>query len=163
MVGLNESTIERFVFRVRRLIGMREMVNVVVTSSSQLRALNRRFRGLDKPTDVLSFPSFHVGSRQLKSVAGDVVISADIARDNAIRFGHSLGNEVRILILHGVLHLAGFDHEHDAGEMARKESRLRRQLKLEPALIERTEITAAEIPTRKRAGKLRRSAKRRTA
>jgi probable rRNA maturation factor len=68
-----------------------------------------------------------------------VAISADIARANARRLGHSVGDEVKILVLHGILHLAGFDHEHDNGQMARKESQLRRQLKLEPGLIERAE------------------------
>lgn len=161
IVGLNASTLECFVSRVRRLIRMREMVNVVMTNSAQLKALNRRFRGLDKPTDVLSFPSFHVGNPRLKSVAGEVAISVDIARDNAIRLGHSLENEVKILVLHGILHLAGFDHECDAGEMAREESRLRRRLKLEPALIERTETRSANIAAQKSTGK-RRDAMRRT-
>jgi probable rRNA maturation factor len=78
-------------------------------------------------------------SRQAKRSAGDVAISADIARRNARRLGHSLADEVKILVLHGILHLAGFDHERDNGEMARKENRLRRQLKLEGALIERTQ------------------------
>jgi probable rRNA maturation factor len=72
-------------------------------------------------------------------VAGEVAVSADIARDNARRLGHSVADEVKILVLHGILHLAGFDHEHDNGEMARKESRLRRQLKLEAGLIERVQ------------------------
>jgi probable rRNA maturation factor len=154
--------IARFILRVRRLIRMRDMVNVVVTGSAQLRALNRQFRGSDRPTDVLSFPSFHVGNPHLKSVAGEVVISADIARDNAIQFGHSLENEVKILVLHGILHLAGFDHEHDTGEMARKESRLRRQLKLETALIERTEARTRRISISKTVGKRRYATERRT-
>ena len=148
--------------RVRRLIRMREMVNVFVTSSSRLRSLNRRFRGADQPTDVLSFPSLRVGNAQLKSLAGDVVISANIARDNANRLGHPLENEVKILVLHGILHLAGWDHEHDAGQMARKESRLRRQLKLEAALIERTRTGSAKLSVPKSAGKSQRATKRRS-
>ncbi|MFY9977966.1 MAG: rRNA maturation RNase YbeY [Candidatus Sulfotelmatobacter sp.] len=161
IVGLSASTIERFVLRVRKLIRMREMVNVLVTSSSQVRSLNHRFRGSDKATDVLSFPALHVQKSLPKQLAGDVVISADIARDNAKRLGHPLENEVRILVLHGILHLAGFDHERDGGEMSRKESRLRRQLKLEAALIERTEKTS-DSSMRKSAGQSRRAAKRRT-
>jgi probable rRNA maturation factor len=70
-------------------------------------------------------------------MAGEIAVSAEIARENAERLGHSVANEVRILVLHGMLHLAGFDHEQDNGEMARKENRLRRQLKLEVGLIER--------------------------
>ena len=155
MVGLSESTIARFVERVRRLTGMREKVNVLVTSSIHVRSLNRRFRGLDKPTDVLSFPSLRVGGLELEPVAGEVAISADIARENANRLGHSFENEVKILVLHGILHLAGFDHDHDSGQMARKESRLRRQLNLEAALIERTAAIAAKRSSPKGAAKRR--------
>ncbi len=154
-VGLSESTIARFVERVRRLIDMRERVNVLVTSSTHVRSLNRRFRGLDKPTDVLSFPSLRAGGLELEPVAGEVAISADIARENANRLGHSFENEVKILVLHGILHLAGFDHDHDAGQMARKESRLRRQLNLEAALIERTAAIAAKRSSSKGAAKRR--------
>jgi probable rRNA maturation factor len=138
IAGLNSATLERFVLRARRVVGLRDTVNVLVTSSAELRSLNHRFRGADKATDVLSFPAPQV-SRQAKRVSGEVAISADIARDNAERLGHSMTAEVKILVLHGILHLAGFDHERDNGEMARKESRLRRQLKLEGSLIERTQ------------------------
>jgi len=113
-------------------VHLRDAVNVLVTSSAELQSLNRRFRGADKATDVLSFPS-----PSARRVAGDIAISADIARENASRLGHSVVDEVKILVLHGILHLAGFDHERDNGEMARKESRLRQQLKLEAGLIER--------------------------
>lgn len=123
---------------------MRERVNVLVTSSAELRSLNRRFRGFDRPTDVLSFPALRMGSPRLNSVAGEVVISADIARENAKSLDHSLEAEVKILVLHGMLHLAGYDHERDAGQMVRKESRLRRQLKLEAGLIERTGARSAK-------------------
>lgn len=163
MVGLNVSRIERFILQVRRLICMRDTVNVVVAGSTELRALNRQFRGLDKPTDVLSFPSFNIGNSGLKCVAGDVIISGDIARENANHLGHSLENEVKILVLHGILHLAGFDHEHDTGEMAREETRLRRRLKLEAALIERTKAPVAKTTARKNIGKRQRATKRRTA
>lgn len=123
---------------------MRETVNVFVTNSPELRSLNRRFRGVDRPTDVLSFPSPLAGSRKAGRVSGDVAISADIARENAKRLGHSDADEVKILVLHGILHLAGFDHERDHGEMARKESELRRQLKLEAGLIERAQRRASK-------------------
>ncbi len=149
IVGLNASAIERFVLRVRRLLRMRERVNVLVTGSGELRGLNRRFRGFDTPTDVLSFPALRMGSQRLKSLAGEVVISADIARENAKTLDHSLEAEIKILVLHGMLHLAGYDHERDAGEMARKESRLRRRLKLEGALIERTAAPSERLPMHK--------------
>jgi probable rRNA maturation factor len=138
LAGVSSSTLERFVLQARRLVGMRETVSIVISASHELRLLNRRFRGLDKPTDVLSFPAGVAAPRGRFRSAGDVVISADIARDNAKRFGHSAAVEVKILILHGILHLAGFDHERDRGEMARRESQLRRKLNLETGLIERT-------------------------
>ncbi len=138
IAGLSSSTLERFVLRARRAVHLRSTVNVLVTSSAELRSLNQRFRGVNQATDVLSFPA--EPSRQSKASAGDVAISADIARENAMRLGHSVADEVKILVLHGILHLAGFDHERDNGEMARKESRLRRQLNLEDGLIERTQL-----------------------
>jgi probable rRNA maturation factor len=138
IAGLSPSTLERFVLRVRKAIHLCDTVNLLVTNSHELRSLNRRFRGMDKPTDVLSFPTPTVDHNGARRVAGDVAISADIARENASRLGHSIADEVKILALHGILHLAGFDHEHDHGEMAREESRLRRNLKLEIGLIERT-------------------------
>jgi probable rRNA maturation factor len=136
--------LERFVLRARRAAHVRDMVNVVVTNSSELRSLNRRFLGKDRPTDVLSFPSPVEGGRS-KRVAGEVAISADVARDNARRLGHSVAEEVKILVLHGILHLAGYDHEHDNGEMAGKEMRLRRQLNLEVGLIERSQARAGGV------------------
>ncbi len=163
IAGLSRSTLERFVLRARRAIRLRGLVNVLVTNSSELRALNRRFRRADKATDVLSFPSQEVErSSKVGGVAGDVAISADIARENAARLGHSVGDEVKILSLHGILHLAGFDHERDNGEMARKEGRLRRQLKLETGLIERAQPRAGKVSTRHERGG-RAPARRRTA
>jgi probable rRNA maturation factor len=139
IAGLSSSTLERFVLRARRAAHVRDTVNVLVTSSSELKSLNRQFRGADRATDVLSFPAPAVTAGRAKRVAGDVAISADIARENAGRLGHSVADEVKILVLHGILHLAGFDHERDNGEMARKESRLRLQLRLEGGLIERAQ------------------------
>ena len=149
IAGVSASTLARFVLRARRAVPVRDTVNVLVTSSAELRSLNRRFRGADKPTDVLSFPSSPLATRQNQRVAGDVAISADIARSNARRLGHSVGDEVKILVLHGILHLAGFDHEQDNGEMARKETQLRRQLKLERGLIERADSSAKSVSIRK--------------
>jgi probable rRNA maturation factor len=139
IAGLSRSTLERFVLRARRAVRLRDPVNVLVTNSLEIRSLNSRFLGKDKPTDVLSFPSPVGEPSKASRVAGEVAISADIARENAQRLGHSVGDEVKILALHGILHLAGFDHERDQGEMARKEIQLRRQLKLEASLIERTQ------------------------
>jgi probable rRNA maturation factor len=156
IAGLSASTLERFVLRARRMIHVRDTVNVLVTNNSELRALNRSFRGVDKATDVLSFPSAVERSKPSR-VAGEIAISADIARENARRMGHTAANEVKILALHGILHLAGFDHEHDQGEMARKEKRLRQQLKLEAGLIERVQIERAQIERMQIEGVLKRS------
>jgi probable rRNA maturation factor len=138
------------VLRARRAVRLGCAVNVLVTSSAELRGFNQRFRGANKATDVLSFPAPPATRRQSKPVAGEVAISADIARENARRLGHSLADEVKILVLHGILHLAGFDHERDNGQMARKESQLRRKLKLEGSLIERTQARGLSGVTKRR-------------
>jgi len=147
---MSRSSLERFILRARRAAGLRDMVNVLVTNNSELRSLNRQFLGKDKPTDVLSFPADPAAHAKSKRIAGEVAISADIARQNAARLGHSVADEVKILVLHGILHLAGYDHESDNGEMARKEMRLRRLLNLEAALIERAQPRAGGILIRKR-------------
>lgn len=131
---LDEAGLARFVARACRAASLRSKVDVVVTSNQELRSLNRRFRGKDTPTDVLSFPA---GAGVAEGYAGDVAISAEIAARNARLLGHSPAEEVKILALHGVLHLAGYDHEQDRGEMARKEETLRRTLGLPVGLIER--------------------------
>jgi probable rRNA maturation factor len=109
---------------------------VLVTSSRELKGLNRRFRGKNKPTDVLSFPAI---PGLMRGFAGDVAISAEIAASNARRLGHTAADEIRILTLHAVLHLAGYDHEQDNGEMEGKEARLRKSFGLPVGLIERRE------------------------
>jgi probable rRNA maturation factor len=143
VAGLSESALERFVLRARKAAGLPKQVNVLVTSSAAVRSLNRQFRNQNKATDVLSFPLISMSSKsgeQTKSkTAGDVAISADIALENSIQLGHSVAQEVKILALHGILHLAGFDHERDNGQMARKEAKLRRALRLPAALIERVQ------------------------
>ncbi len=119
--------------RASRAARLQGTVNVLVTTSQELRALNRRFRKKDKTTDVLSFPPMFD-----QGFAGDIAISADIAARNAKHLGHSAAEEVKILVLHGALHLAGYDHESDKGEMARVERRLRKTLALPLGLIERS-------------------------
>jgi probable rRNA maturation factor len=144
VAGLNESTLSRFVLRARKAVGLRGAVNVLVTSSAAVRALNRQFRGKNKATDVLSFPySSPETLGEGRKLAGDVAISADIARENSVRLGHPVAQEIKILALHGILHLAGLDHERDNGEMARKEANLRRALRLPAALIERAKLERA--------------------
>ncbi len=147
---MGRSSLERFVLRARRAAGLRGVVNVLVTNNSELKSLNRQFLGKDKPTDVLSFPPAPIAHRKSKCFAGEVAISADIARQNAARLGHAVADEVKILVLHGILHLAGYDHESDNGEMARREMRLRRQMNLEAALIERAHPRAGGIFIRRK-------------
>ncbi len=151
VAGLTEIALERFVGRARRTAKLRGTVNLLVTGSTQVRSLNRRFRGKDKATDVLSFPSV-IGSFHGREVrfAGDIAISADIAVENAARFGHTPGEEIKILALHGILHLAGFDHERDNGTMARKEAQLRQILNLPSALIERVNSGKSHPAEKKR-------------
>src|SRR5262249_33823739 len=123
---------------------------VLITGNSEIRSLNRQFRKKNKPTDVLSFPATIPPEPKAKFLIGEIAISAEIALQNAIRLGHSPAQEVKILALHGILHLAGFDHERDNGEMARKELDLRRKLRLPISLIERatapTKLKPQKIP-----------------
>lgn len=149
VAGLNEEALGRFVLRARKAVGLSGQVNVLVTSSAAVRSLNFRFRRQDKTTDVLSFPSISPvsKSRNAAKLAGDVAISADIALQNSFRLGHPAVQEIKILALHGILHLAGFDHERDNGQMARKEIKLRRALGLPTALIERTKPERAKPET----------------
>jgi len=111
-----------------------------------MRSLNSRHRKKNKATDVLSFPSSPTNDSGRRSVAGEIALSAEIARQNASKLGHSAADEVKILALHGVLHLAGFDHEHDNGEMARKEAKLRQALGLPSSLTERGAGIALRLP-----------------
>jgi probable rRNA maturation factor len=109
----------------------RGALTVAIVPDARVRALNRRYRRKDKPTDVLSFPA---GERGL---LGDVVIAGGVARRQAREAGHGVQTELRVLALHGLLHLLGYDHEQDDGRMARIERRLRRKGGLREGLIER--------------------------
>lgn len=152
--GVSEQALARFTQRARKSAGLRGEVNVVLTSTREARAFNRRFRGKDAPTDVLSFPPAQPSIRKHRvptdhwplttdHYSGDIVICTPIAARNARRFGHSAAQELKILILHGLLHLAGYDHEHDSGRMARREEKLRRDLGLSNGLIRRSEAPTA--------------------
>ena len=148
VAGLTDLTLARFLTRARRATGLRGSVNVLITSNAEMKSLNRRFRGKDKPTDVLSFPA----APDANNLAGDIAISAEIATQNARALGHDPGVEVKILTLHGILHLRGYDHERDRGHMARREQKLRRELNLPVGLIERAATAAApdHAPQQKR-------------
>jgi probable rRNA maturation factor len=132
--GSGERGLVRFAARAQRAAGLSGEVNVLLTGNRQLREYNVRFRGKRAPTDVLSFPAIAPAN----GLAGDIAISVDLAEQNAGRLGHTAAEEIKILILHGLLHLAGYDHEGDQGEMAEQEQRLRQQLGLPVGLIERS-------------------------
>ena len=102
-------------------------VTCLITTDAELRRLNRQFRGKNYATDVLSFPP------------DEMAISLDRAAAQAKELGHSLDDELRILMLHGVLHLCGLDHETDSGRMRRAETRWRKRFGLPVGLIERTQ------------------------
>jgi probable rRNA maturation factor len=120
----------------------RGAVSVAIVSDARIRQLNRDFRGQDVTTDVLSFPSAESGH------LGDVAIARGAATRQAARAGHPLSTELRVLALHGLLHLLGYDHEQDDGQMARLEQRLRRKGGLVEGLIERAGQVAPVRPRR---------------
>ena len=115
---------------------------VCLVSDATIRRYNRQFRGHDKPTDVLSFPTEETGGALGSSYLGDILISAETARQNASRFGLRLEEEVKLLALHGVLHLMGHDHEQDNGEMARLERDWSRRLGLPQTLTGRSRTSS---------------------
>jgi probable rRNA maturation factor len=158
-VSFATGPLEVFLSRIRRKLGLRaDSFSVCFVSQSAIARWNRTYRGKSGPTDVLSFPADRArgpaapkqGSRRVRKPGkatstlhaqkrngittggylGDIAISPDTARRNARRFGRTLDGELRALILHGVLHLLGYDHETDHGEMDRRERRLRRELGL---------------------------------
>ena len=142
-------TLARYLSLAQGPVRLRGQVTVLLTTDAAIRRLNRQFRGKDKATDVLSFPAEGVGAEQ---IAGDLAISVPTALHQAIERGHSLSTEVKVLILHGLLHLAGYDHEADTGQMARRERLLRARLGLPHGLIERADESKAASSTRSRRG-----------
>ncbi len=115
------------------------MIGLVLTTDARVRALNRRYRGIDRTTDVLSFPLEDDRTALAPRHLGDVVIARGTAARQARHAGHSTGTELRILALHGLLHLLGYDHEDGSPAMSRIERRLRRKGGLREGLIERAE------------------------
>jgi probable rRNA maturation factor len=127
-------TLARFLGLAQGVVRIRGEVTVLLTTDTAIRRLNRQFRGKNQATDVLSFPAEGMGAEEM---AGDLAISVLTATRQAVEQGHSLATEIKVLILHGLLHLAGYDHEADAGKMARREGLLRARLGLPQGLIER--------------------------
>jgi probable rRNA maturation factor len=142
--ALSSSGLMRFLNRARLAVGLPGAVDVLLTGDVTLRQLNKTFRGKNKPTDILSFPALPEIAEQY---AGDLAISLETAARQASIYGHTLRDEVRILLLHGLLHLSGEDHETDNGKMAAREAALRRELRLPTNLIERVEKSSKPRPT----------------
>jgi probable rRNA maturation factor len=153
-LGLSPAGLGRFLRAAQRAVGLEGEVEVLLADDATLKRLNRTFRGKNQATDVLSFPAgpttVFFGEPGGPVMAGDLAISLETAARQAREFGHSLRDEVRVLVLHGVLHLAGFDHELDAGEMAAREAELRKKLRLGTSLIARVNGGAATASKRVR-------------
>lgn len=140
--SLNVARLTRWLARVAP-VRARGTVNLALVSDARVRALNRQYLHKDYATDVLSFPADERPSTQrtqrpvLKGFLGDIVIARGVARRQARGARHSELTELRVLALHGLLHLLGYDHERDGGRMRRLEQRLRRKGGLREGLIER--------------------------
>ncbi len=131
--GLDRKRLRQFQETLREQVAEGREFTCLLTSDAELRRLNATFLGKDYATDVLSFPSLE-GEEGL----GELAISAVRAREQAAEHGHAIETEIEILMLHGVLHLLGHDHETDRGAMRRLETRWRKKLQLPAGLIERT-------------------------
>jgi probable rRNA maturation factor len=145
-VRLSTRALESFLLRVRCELDLQQaQVTVCLVSDAEIAGMNQSFRKKRGPTDVLSFPAVKLrqpsrSNRRPTSVVssstdsdtslGDIAIAPAVAKRNAKNYGRTLSAELKILILHGILHLLGFDHEADRGEMDRTEKKLRRRLGL---------------------------------
>jgi probable rRNA maturation factor len=138
---IRKRELASFVADVATDLSLEGTVSVLLTGDAQIRELNRRFRKKDKATDVLSFPAAREADAKNR-LAGDLAVSLETAIRQASEMGHTLEAELKILLLHGLLHLAGLDHETDTGAMRRKENRLRRRFGLPLTLIERNSPAA---------------------
>jgi probable rRNA maturation factor len=133
--NLRRAPLREFAGELRQTVARKRDFHCLVTDDRELRRLNRQFRGADYAADVLSFPA---DMERPSKWLGEIAISADRAASQAREFGHSRPDEIRILMLHGLLHLLGMDHETDQGAMARAEARWRKKLNLPVGLIART-------------------------
>lgn len=154
---LSRLALVRFANKAQRAAGLSGEVNILLTGDSEMQRLNLQFRRQDKPTDVLSFPALQ------SPEGGDIAISIQRARIQAAEIGHDLLTEIKVLILHGMLHLAGHDHEDDGGRMCGLEQKLRTELNLPAGLIERIEASATRTATRAATRSATRAATRRPA
>lgn len=130
--NLDIPALEAFAETLRARLARGREFHCLITGDAELARLNEQFRQKTGPTDVLSFPM-----ESEDGYLGDLAISLARARAQAKQYGHSVEEELRVLMLHGVLHLKGMDHETDSGEMARTEKRWRKTLGLNAGLVER--------------------------
>lgn len=133
--GLPRRDLKEFAEILRQQVAEGREFCCLITDDRELRRLNRDFRQKDYPTDVLSFPSGETAGS-----LGDIAISGGRATEQASEFGHSVAQEIQILMLHGVLHLTGMDHETDSGAMRRAEKQWRKLLNLPASLTERARV-----------------------
>jgi len=148
-VRVSISSLEKFLAAARKRLRLApRSLTIALVTDAQIRRWNRAYRGKNRSTDVLSFPAdgshaepatrrthrqprhSRASRRSVPGYLGDIAIAPAVARRNALRLGRAFDHEMRILILHGILHLLGYDHETDTGEMDRRENRLRRELGL---------------------------------
>jgi probable rRNA maturation factor len=138
-IPVRHVKLEDFVGRARRVLKLRAgSFSICFVTDAEMARWNRAYRGKNRPTDVLSFPADEPPERKKLrkpkappgTYLGDIAIAPAVALRNSRKFGRTLDDELRILILHGMLHLMGYDHESDTGQMDRREQRLRRALGL---------------------------------
>ena len=142
-VKVSISALEKFSTKARRVLRIpASAVTICLVTNAEIAKWNRLYRGKNRPTDVLSFTTDEPRSKErirrlpekrgssASEYLGDIAIAPAVARQNARRLGRDFDAEMRILILHGLLHLMGYDHETDEGQMDRREMRLRRRLGL---------------------------------
>lgn len=137
-VRFDEDSVQAFISLAWKDLASEWSFGIVISNDRNVRNANRTYRKLDRPTDVLSFPTGDgMAHTRLDGYLGDLLISADRAAKQAKQYEHSVTDEIKILVLHGLLHLIGFDHEEDGGEMREFETVLRRKYRLPCGLIDR--------------------------
>jgi len=132
-ISIDDTQVVSFLDRIAVDLAKRREFAVVVSSDEAVRTANRQFRGISKTTDVLSFPDGEDGR------LGDILISAGRAQAQAAQYGLSVEDELKTLALHGLLHLLGYDHDTDDGQMRTQETKLRKRYGLPSGLIERAQ------------------------
>jgi len=155
---LRVTELRQFVESAQAAVKLRGEVSVLLTGDRQIRRWNREFRGKNKATDVLSFPAMAMDG-VASAMAGDLAISVETADKQAKEQRHVLAEELKVLVLHGLLHLAGYDHETDDGAMARVERRLRGKLGLKAGLTERAQFEPVKKKTAVKSAPVRRRAR----